>query len=253
VTSRLQKLQPIHVSGRAICHLEHRPPVTRIRETGGRIGPEDALSHSGHGMAPPSDRPATESVSRTMEENVRFITSWEQSALHARSRAERLSEWVTSTAGRGWALFAHLLLFGVWTTVNLGAIPGVRPFDPFPFPLLTTMMSLEAIVLALFVLSSQNRLATQADKRAHLNLQIDLLAEREMTAVLQLLQDIAGHLGVAHAVGSPRIDELAKETDVHALASKLDDALPSRDEKGGATATREPRLDGAAGSARSSS
>jgi uncharacterized membrane protein len=204
-------------------------------------------------MAPSNERPATESVSRTLEENVRLIASWEQSALHARSRAERLSEWITSTAGRGPVLFAHMVWFGVWTAVNLGAIPGLRPFDPFPFPVLTTMVSLEAIFLALFVLSSQNRLATQADKRAHLNLQIDLLTEREMTAVLQLLQDIAGRLGVAHPVGSPRIDELAKETDVHELASKLDDALPSREEKAGATATREPRLDGAAGSARSSS
>jgi uncharacterized membrane protein len=92
------------------------------------------------------------------------------------------------------------------------------------------MVSLEAIFLALFVLSSQNRLATQSDKRAHLDLQIDLLAEREMTAVLQLLQDIAGHLGVAHSVGNLRIEELAQDTDVHELTSKLDDELPSRDE-----------------------
>ena len=57
-------------------------------------------------------------------------------------------------------------------------------------------VSLEAIFLALFVLASQNRLGRQADKRAHLDLQIDLLAEREMTAVLQILQDIASHLKV---------------------------------------------------------
>ena len=84
------------------------------------------------------------------------------------------------------------------------------------------------------MLSSQNRLATQADKRAHLDLQIDLLAEREMTAVLQLLQDIAGRLGVKHAVGSPRIEELAKETDVHELTSKLDEELPATESAGGA-------------------
>src|SRR5918994_1741201 len=61
----------------------------------------------------------------------------------------------------------------------------------FPFPFLTLTVSLEAIFLALFVLASQNRLARQADRRSHLDLQIDLLAEREMTAVLHLLQDIA--------------------------------------------------------------
>ena len=177
----------------------------------------------------PHTESGTQSIPRTLEENVRAIKEWEQSALHERSRAERVSEWVTSTAGRGQVLFAHLVWFVVWSAINLEAVPGVRAFDPFPFPLLTTIVSLEAIFLALFVLSSQNRLATQADKRAHLDLQIDLLAEREMTAVLQLLQAIAARLGVEHAIDAPRIQELAKETDVHELTSKLDDELPSRD------------------------
>lgn len=168
-----------------------------------------------------------QSISRTLDENVRVIKEWEQSALHGRSRSERLSEWITSKAGRGPVLFAHLIWFGSWSALNFDLVPGVRAFDPFPFPLLTTMVSLEAIFLALFVLSSQNRLATQADKRAHLDLQINLLAEREMTAVLQLLQDIAAHLDVKHAGDSPGIDELSKETDVQELASKLDDEIPT--------------------------
>jgi len=176
----------------------------------------------------PDDRERdTQSIPRTLEENVRVIKEWEQSALHGRSRSERISEWITSRAGRGPVLFAHLVWFGMWSALNFGLIPAVRPFDPFPFPLLTTIVSLEAIFLALFVLSSQNRLATQADKRAHLDLQINLLAEREMTAVLQLLQDIATHLDVKHAAGSPGIDELSKETDVQELASKLDEELPA--------------------------
>ena len=84
-------------------------------------------------------------------------------------------------------------------------------------------VSLEAIFLALFVLASQNRLAHQADKRAHLDLQIDLLAEREMTAVLQLLQDIAAHLNVKTSVTPGQIHDLMQKTDVHALTTKLDD------------------------------
>jgi uncharacterized membrane protein len=93
----------------------------------------------------------------------------------------------------GPVLGLHVLWFGVWVTVNSGMVGGIRPFDPFPFPFLTMTVSLEAIFLALFVLASQHRLSRQADKRSHLDLQIDLLAEREMTAVLQLLQDIASH------------------------------------------------------------
>jgi uncharacterized membrane protein len=193
-------------------------------------------------MEPAHEERDTQSSSRTLDENVRVIKNWEQSALHARSRAERVSEWITSTAGRGHVLLAHVVWFACWAAINLDLVPGVRPFDVFPFPLLTTMVSLEAIFLALFVLSSQNRLAMQADKRAHLDLQINLLAEREMTAVLQLLRDIAARLGVEHPVDAPRIQELAKETDVHELTSKLDAELP---------ATESP--DGAEGSARSSS
>ena len=177
----------------------------------------------------PAER-SQDSTSRTMEENVRAIKDWEQSALHSRSRAERFSEWITSTAGRGPVLVGHLVWFAGWAAVNTGLVPGVRPFDAFPFPLLTTFVSLEAIFLALFVLASQNRLATQADKRAHLDLQIDLLAEREMTVVLQLLQDIARQVGVANVASLPQIEELAKETDVHQLTSKLDDELPAKEE-----------------------
>ena len=80
--------------------------------------------------------------------------------------------------------------------MNVGLVPGFAPFDPFPFPFLTMTVSLEAIFLALFVLASQSHLARQSDQRSHLDLQIDLLAEREMTAVLQLLRDIATHLQV---------------------------------------------------------
>jgi len=178
----------------------------------------------------PNQRQGTQSVSRTMEENVRIIKTLEESALDGRSRAERVSEWITSTAGRGPVLFAHVVWFACWAAVNVHAVPAVRPFDPFPFPMLTTLVSLEAIFLALFVLASQNRLTTQGDRRAHLDLQINLLAEREMTAVLGLLQDIAAHLGVAQAAGSPRIDELAQETNVNELASKLDQELPAKEQ-----------------------
>ena len=168
-------------------------------------------------------RQGTDSVSRTMEENVRIIKALEESALHGRSRAERVSEWITSTAGRGPVLLAHLVWFVCWAAVNVDAVPAVRPFDPFPFPMLTTLVSLEAIFLALFVLASQNRLTTQGDRRAHLDLQINLLAEREMTAVLQLLQDVARHLNVNTTVTPEQLRALAARTDLGALTKRLED------------------------------
>ena len=74
-----------------------------------------------------------------------------------------------------------------------------------------------AILLALSMLASQNRLSRQADKRSHLNLQIDLLAEREMTAVLQLLQDVASHLRVDRSVTPEQLRDLMKRTDLKRL------------------------------------
>jgi uncharacterized membrane protein len=129
-----------------------------------------------------------------LEENVQAIKRWERAILLARSKAEQVSDWIACTAGSGPVLALHVTWFGAWVTVNVGIIRGIRPFDPFPF--LTMTVSLEAI-FALFVLASQNRLTRQTDKRSHLGLQIDLLAERETTAVLRLLQDIAGAPGCA--------------------------------------------------------
>ena len=142
-----------------------------------------------------------------LEENVAAIKKWEDGLLLKRSPAERLSDWVTAAAASGPVLMTHVIWF----------------VDPFPFQLLTLTVSLEAIFLALFVLASQNRLARQSDKRAHLDLQIDLLAEREMTAVLQMLRDIAAHLNVRGALTDEQIRDLVTKTDLRSLTKKMDE------------------------------
>ena len=159
---------------------------------------------------------------RAVEENIDTVKVWEQAALDQRSAATRLSEWVTRVLGGGPALVLHVVWFGFWLLANTGAIPGIEPFDRFPFPLLTSIVSLEAIFLSLFVLASQNRLTMQADKRAELDLQIDLLAEREMTAVLVMLVDLARHLKAPLSLTPEQIRDLASKTDVRTLAAELE-------------------------------
>jgi uncharacterized membrane protein len=158
-----------------------------------------------------------------MEENVRAIKAWERGVRHGRTKTEELSDWITSMAASGPVLLIHVIWFAGWIAVNVGAIPGITPFDRFPFPFLTMAVSLEAIFLALFVLASQNRLARQTDKREHLDLQIDLLAEREMTAVLHLLRDIAAHLQVPTSVTPDQIRDLVKKTDLRELTDKVEE------------------------------
>ena len=158
-----------------------------------------------------------------LDENIRAIKLWEEAALHRRSRTEQLSDSITRHASAGSMMVLHVVWFTLWILVNVELIPGIEPFDPFPFPLLTTTVSLEAIFLSLFVLASQNRLAHQGDKRAHLDLQVDLLAEREMTTVLQLLRDIASHLDVRVTVTPDQIRDLAEKTDINRLADKMEE------------------------------
>lgn len=161
-----------------------------------------------------------------VEENVNAIKSWDRALLLERSKVERLSDSITLAAAGGRSIVLHAIGFTVWIVVNTGLVPGIDPFDPFPCQLLTMMVSLEAIFLALFVLASQNRLAKQSDLRANLDLQIDLLVEREMTAVLQLLNDIARHLDVDTDVTTDKISDLIKKTDVKALADEVDRRVP---------------------------
>ena len=121
-----------------------------------------------------------------------------------------------------WFILGHVVWFVVWMALNLRGGHGLA-FDPFPFPLLTMIVSLESIFLSLFILMSQNRSGLQADQRNHLDLQINLLSEREMTIVLQLLQQISQRLGVG--ASGAHIDELIAETSVEALAQQISEKL----------------------------
>jgi uncharacterized membrane protein len=161
--------------------------------------------------------------SEAMDENIGIIRIWEEAALKQRSRAEQISETITKTVGGGPMLVGHVLWFGVWLVINTGDIPGLAPFDTFPFPLLTTLVSLEAIFLSLFVLASQNRMTRHSDQRSQLDLQINMLAEREMTAVLVLLRDIAKHMDVKVSLTPDYVRDLAKKTDILKLTERLEE------------------------------
>jgi len=87
---------------------------------------------------------------------------------------------------------------------------GLRPFDPYPYQLLTMVVSLEAIFLSTFVLISQNRLSEEADKRSELDLHIGLLTEHELTRVLKMLDEIQDKLGIPN--DDDELQELEKET-----------------------------------------
>ena len=130
------------------------------------------------------------------EFNIAAIAKLEEEALGRRTPTERQSDAIVRFIGSMKFLLVHLIFVVVWSTVNLDLIPNVKAFDPFPFGILALIVSSESVFLTIFVLISQNRMARQAERRSHLDLQVGMLAEQELTMMLQMLQKLCQHAGV---------------------------------------------------------
>lgn len=129
-------------------------------------------------------------------------------AAHSRDRTpvQRAADWMTQHASSTGFLMFHILWFSVWILWNSGATP-LEPFDPFPFGLLTMIVSLEAIFLSIFVLMTQNRESHIAEVREELALQVALRMEAEVTKTLQLVAGLFTRLG--HRIGEdPELQEM---------------------------------------------
>jgi uncharacterized membrane protein len=115
-----------------------------------------------------------------------------------RSAIERVADRLTRIAASTPFFVVHALWFTAWMVVNTGQL-GIPPFDPFPFGLLTMIVSLEAIFLSIFVLMVQSRESAVEELREEVSLQVLLRMEEEVTKTLQLVAGLYSRLG--HQVG----------------------------------------------------
>ena len=179
----------------------------------------------------PSGRPGISPIranSTSAKRNIDAVSALERRALEKRTAGEKLSDAVVGRAGRFSFAVCHVIWFVVWIVWNSSYSTTTPKFDAFPFPGLTAAVSLEAIFLSLFILMSENRASRRADERAHLDLQVNLLAEHESTKTLELLQAICLHLGLPQA-RDPELLELLITTEPAVLAGELERQLPSED------------------------
>ena len=151
---------------------------------------------------PDTDNPA---LSKVIERNIRTIIHLRTKAARERSLQHRIADVITAFSGRMIFVYVHIVWFGIWILLNTGRL-GVPAFDPFPYGLLTMIVSLEAIFLSTFVLISQNRLGAETERRADLDLHIGLLTEHELTRVLQMLDIIQDKLGIVDHANSDLAD-----------------------------------------------
>jgi len=172
-------------------------------------------------MNEPSKPRAPASVSQNIEK----IIQVENEALQPRCRREAITEAIGDFVGTISFVVLQCLAFAGWMILNSGALPQVAPFDPFPYPLLSLITSLEAVLLTAFVLIKQNRMGVIADRRDHLDLQVNLLTEKQATQIIQMLDRLSTRLGVnQHHDADSR--ELGRHVAVEHLVEELHSRLP---------------------------
>ena len=163
------------------------------------------------------DDPDNPAVADVVERNIRTILKLRAQSAIDRTLQDRIADAITSFSGRLSFVYLHAVWFGIWLVLNTGWF-GIRPFDAYPYGLLTMIVSLEAIFLSTFVLISQNRLSAESDRRADLDLHIGLLGEAELTQILKMLISIQNHLGIESENAEELADLQAKTTPEDILA-----------------------------------
>src|SRR5688572_31795405 len=145
-------------------------------------------------------------------------------AIKAQRNAQRdwievVADWLNYLASSTPFLVVHAFWFTGWILWNTSVI-GLRPFDPFPFGLLTMIVSLEAIFLSICVLMAQRRESAIAEMREEISLQVSLRLEEEVTKTLQLVAGLYTRLGHRMAEDQELTDML-QPLDVEAIEREL--------------------------------
>ncbi|HYE41810.1 MAG TPA: DUF1003 domain-containing protein [Caulobacteraceae bacterium] len=166
-------------------------------------------------------------MATVLRRNIETMEAEQRRAAREASLQERVAQSITDFTGSMVFVYLHLLLFGAWIVVNLGWIPGAPRFDE-TFVALAMIASVEAIFLSTFVLISQNRMARAAQRRADLDLQINLLAEHEITRLITLTAEIAERLGL-ETERVPELAELEQDVDPETVMEALDQETEEAD------------------------
>ena len=187
--------------------------------------------------SPSSDYHAPRTVEDVTEHNVQTILQLEEAAKANRSDADRIADIIARFCGSMTFVRVHVIWFAGWILAN--SLPGLRPFDPFPFTFLTLVVSLEAIFLSTFILISQNHETRLSERRNQLDLQINLLTEQENTKMLRMLERIAEKVG-ARTDDDPTLQVLDQATHPEKLVEQIEKASPQSSATNSSGTTPKP-------------
>ena len=169
----------------------------------------------------PTAPPRLRGLKTVLGRNITALTERRASEQREASRQDRAAEAITVFVGSMPFIYLHAIVLLAWVAVNLGWVPGGRPFDR-SFVILATAASVEAIFLSTFVLISQNRANASADRRADLDLQIGLLSEHEVSRLIDLVVAVARKVGVDPDDLDDELDELAQDVRPERVMDDID-------------------------------
>ena len=161
------------------------------------------------------------SLNSALRRNIDALRRRRTSAEQRAAPDQKLARAVTRFAGSMRFVTVHAILYGGWIVANLGWIPGVPPWDP-SFVVLAMIASVEAIFLSTFILITQNRMAAAADQRAELDLQVSLLAEAEITKLVELVAMIAERMDLPTSE-QHEIDEMKQRVAPEAVLDAIEE------------------------------
>lgn len=164
-------------------------------------------------------------LTSVLSRNIRTMSERRQRDETHVSFNDRMVAAITGFAGSMPFVYLHFAVFGGWLIGNLGVVPGVPAWDSH-FSIIAMLASVEAIFLSTFVLISQNRMSALADKRADLDVQINLLAEHEITKLATVVEAVARHLDVPIAV-EEEIAEVKQDIAPEAVLDAIEAASSS--------------------------
>ena len=164
--------------------------------------------------------PPAKSLSSALKRNIQALEARRAKEAASATGEERIAGAITAFAGSMLFVYLHLLVYGAWLLINLIG-PKFLRFDP-SFIILAMEASVEAIFLSTFVLISQNRMTKSTDKQAALDLQINLLAEHELTKLVGMVEAITKHFNI-EAGAQDEIKEIEKDVAPEAVLDAIEE------------------------------
>jgi len=143
--------------------------------------------------------------------------------------ARTSARFMTKSFGSIWFLNTNITFIFVWIIINLGWIPGIPTFDPYPFPLLLMIAAFSTMLLAIVVLINQNQQGRMEDVRQRIDFEVNVRAENEITKILIMLDELHTKLGISKIKTDKELEKMKEEIDIAEIQEDIEQGIEKED------------------------